>query len=394
MTKNTLLFFAVAALMLSPLASFGASSSATAASRPLPSAIGYEPQDEDERGLWLQMDEFERDLKNSKLLIKDPQLNTYVRGVLCRTVGAERCGAARIYIMRTPYFNASMAPNGVMMVWSGLLLRVRNEAELASVLGHEFGHFENQHSLQSFRDIRAKTDAIAWLSLVPGVGNLARFSIVGSLFKFNRQMEREADLISLDYMAANGYDPMAASTIWGQLRGEMDATAKARKQRSRKDMNFGFWATHPNTKERMEYLRKAAEKKGSVGFTDGAKKYRKAMTKWWPRLMDDQIKLNDFGATEFLLQQLASEGWTSDLLFARGELYRARAKKDDLVKAIGFYRQAIAKRDAKAEVWRGLGLALLRSGAKVEGRAALRKYLSRDPEADDNAMIALMAGSK
>ncbi len=363
-------------------------------SRPLPSAIGYEPKDEDERGLWLQMDEFERNLKQSKLLIRDPELNQYVHSVLCNTVGSDRCNAARIYIIRTPYFNASMAPNGVMMVWSGLLLRMRNEAELASVLGHEFGHFEKQHSLQSFRDIRAKSDAAAWLSLVPGAGMFASFSLLGSALRFNREMEREADLISLDYLAESGYDPMAASNIWEQLRAEMDAQAKARKQRSMKDVGNSLWSTHPSTKERMEYLREAAEEMGSEGKRKGEAEFRAAMQKWWPKLVDDQIKLNDFGSTEFLLGQLASDGWTGRLLFARGELYRARAKKDDMTKAVGFYRQAAAKSDAPAETWRGLGVALMRLGKQADGRAALRKYLQKKPDASDRAMIGLMAREK
>ncbi len=391
MLKKLLSGLLALSLTIAPHSVLNSSAKIENAGAVLPSAFGYEPQDEDERGLWLQMDEFEKKLKHSKLLVKDPKLNAYIQRVLCKTVGQERCASTRVYIMRTPYFNASMAPNGMMMVWSGLLLRVRNEAELASVLGHEFGHFENQHSLQSFRDIRAKTDAMAWFSLVPVVGSLAQFSLMGSLFKFNRQMEREADMIALNYMSSNGYDPKAAATIWEQLRGEMDATAKGRKQKSRKDMNGGFFATHPNSKERMEYLKDAAGDKGNAGFRDGAAEYRAALKKWWPRLIDDQIKLNDFGATEFLLEQLASNGWTSDLLFARGELYRARGRSNDFEKAIGFYRKAAAKRDAAPECWRGLGLALMRSGAVDEGKAALRKYLKRKPDADDRAMIGVMA---
>ena len=55
-------------------------------------------------------------------------------------------------LVRTPYFNASMAPNGMMQVWSGLLLRVDNEAQLAAVLGHEIGHYLARHSVERLRD--------------------------------------------------------------------------------------------------------------------------------------------------------------------------------------------------------------------------------------------------
>ncbi len=58
---------------------------------PPPSTAGYQPQDKLERGLWYQMAEYERELKTSKFLVTDPALNNYVRGVLCRQVGQERC---------------------------------------------------------------------------------------------------------------------------------------------------------------------------------------------------------------------------------------------------------------------------------------------------------------
>jgi beta-barrel assembly-enhancing protease len=366
---------------------------AEAKSRMQASAFDYKPQDEDERGLWMQMDEQEREIKNSKFLIRDAALNDYVRSVLCKAVGQDKCGATRIYIVRTPHFNASMAPNGMMVVWTGLLLRARNEAELATVLAHEFGHFENLHSLQSFRDIRAKTDAMAWLSFLPyGVGLIAQVGLIGSVFSFNREMEREADMVALGYLADHGYDPMAASKIWEQLRAEMDATAAERKITSRKDKNDGFFSTHPNSGERMEYLRVAATKRSGGSYTDGGADYRAALADWWPKLIDDQIKLNDFGATEFLLGQLALGGWTPELLYARGELYRARGKTGDFEKAVQFYRQSMANGAALPESRRGLGLALMRSGARDEGQKALREYLKLKPDSGDKAMIAMMAG--
>src|SRR3712207_9320547 len=69
--------------------------------------------------------EDERKLRESKYVINDPELNDYLTGVLCRAVGPERCKGVRIYVVRMPAFNASMAPNGMMQVWSGLLLRAR-----------------------------------------------------------------------------------------------------------------------------------------------------------------------------------------------------------------------------------------------------------------------------
>ena len=376
--RKTLRSLAISAALLAGV-------SATASSTP-----DYGPRDETERGLWQQMDEYERELKTSEFLMTDPALNTYVKGVLCKAVGTERCGATRIYIVRTPQYNAMMAPNGMMIVWSGLLLRTRNEAELATVLGHEFAHFEKRHSIQMYNNVKSKTDAMTWISVLPG-GFLAQMSLMGSVMSFNRDMERQADLAALDDLARNGYDPIAASEIWEQLRAEMDSTAQGKRMRKAMDNAGDFFSSHPNTKERMEYLRAAATGKRSSGQTMGTDSYRRAMAPWWPQLINDQIKLNQFGATEFLLNSMARGKWSADLLYARGELYRARAKDGDFATAIGYYKQAISQDAMLAESYRGLGVSLMRSGSKDEGKKALKLYLEKRPAADDHGIVTMMA---
>ena len=369
---------------------------------PLPSAHGYEPQDDLEKGLWYEMDEAEKRLKESRFLIEDPELNDYVRSVLCKTVGEERCQATRLYLVRTPQFNASMAPNGVMLVYSGLLLRMRDEAQLAAVLGHEFTHFEKQHSLRIFRSIRSKTDIMSWLSVLPvrlpyAASMVSQYALIGSVYSFNREMEREADAGSIDELVSAGYDPRAASAIWSQLGAEMDATAKERRHRSDKNRNGGLFATHPRSTDRMGKLAMLAREAMAedTEYDRGTAEYRAAIGDWWPKLIDDQIALKDFGGTEYLLATLAGDdplGWTGDLLYARGELYRARAEEGDFAQAADFYRQAIATGTAPAESWRGLGISLLRDGFKDEGQAALRSYLDLRPDAPDAALLASMAG--
>jgi len=353
----------------------------------------YKPQDKDERGLWMQMDEAERDLKTSQEVIRDPALNAYVRGVLCKMTGEGPCRNIRLYITRTPHFNASMAPNGMMVVWSGLLLRTQNEAQMAAVLGHEYTHFQHKHSLKMFRDIKAKTDAASWLSFIP-FGFIASYGLIFSIYGFSREMERDADQGGLERMAAAGYDTREAATVWERLRAEMDATAAARKMKSRKDKNGGLFATHPPSAERVVNLTESAKKLPGVAGANGADAYRAGLGTWWPALIDDQLKLNDFGASEYLLASLASQGWTPPLLYARGELYRRRAAEGDLAKAADFFGQGITGGGTLPELWRGRGLALLKLGQAEAGKADLQEYLRRAPGAPDKAMIAMLAGVK
>lgn len=365
--------------------------SAAVAAEPAPVTTAYQPVDEDERGLWLQVDEAERKLKASNFLIRDPALNAYVRDVFCRTVG-DQCREARIYITRTPYFNASMAPNGMMQIWSGLFLRTRDEAQLAAVLGHEFTHYQERHSLRLFRNVKDKTNAAAWLSFVP-FGSVASLGIVASIFSFSREMERDADEGSVKLLANAGYDPAAASRIWAEILAEDQATEAERGRK--KSKNRGLFATHPASEERMADLADQAAAVANVGARETrSAEYHAALAPFWADFVDDQIKLNDFGASELLLTRLASDGWTGNLLYARGELYRSRGTGDDFVKAAGFYREATAASGTPPEAWRGLGLALLRTGAQDEGQAALKTYLDKRPEAKDRAMMAMLAGVK
>lgn len=353
---------------------------------------GYVPTEKDERGLWMQVEEYEREMKHSAFVMRDPALNAYVRDVFCRTVGDAECKDVRIYLMRTPYFNASMAPNGMMQVYSGLFLRTRDEAQFAAILGHEYTHYRNRHSIQAFRDIKKKLNAAVFLSILDG-GLLTGTALIGSIYANSREMETEADTGSIPMLVKAGYDPMAASLVWEQLRAEMDATALARNKKSRKDKDRGIYSTHPPTAERMTYLRGLAEKAKPTTPTNNRRaEFKAALAPFWASFVDDQVKLNDFGATEFLLASLAKEGWSGDLLYARGELYRTRGTPDDLTKAAGFYKEAIAAKDAPAEAHRGLGLALLRGGQPAEGKIALNNYLARKPDAPDKAMVAMLAG--
>ena len=365
---------------------------AEAAQTAAPAPDLYRPQDKLEQGLWMEMEESERGLKTSQLVIHDPALNQYVRGVLCRTVGDGACANIRLYLMRTPNFNAVTAPNGALQVWSGLLLRVQNEAQLSAVLGHEYAHFEKRHSLALYHQAKSKSAAAAWLAFT-GIGLIASFGLIGSLFKFSREQEQEADLAGLQKMAAAGYDTREAAVIWEQLRDEMDATAAARGTKSRKDKTGGMFATHPPSAERVAYLRQAAMAQPGVPGETGADRYRAAMAAWWPVFLDDQLKMNDFGATAFLLDSIARSGERSPWVdYARGELYRRRAAAGDLEKAESLYSASIAAGADMPELWRGRGLARLKLGEADDGRADLKEYLARSPNAPDKDMITMMSG--
>jgi tetratricopeptide (TPR) repeat protein len=361
----------------------------------------YQPRGVDEIGMWREDDEQERALINSPVLIRDEALTAYVKGVLCDTVGKDRCAATRVYILREPSFNATMSPNGTMRVYSGLLLRVRSEAELAAVLGHEFGHFEQRHTLAEFKAHRTGTDLAQWAMVLASMSNSyavnrsfndLQLSIYGGFYRFDRDQEREADLVGIGYLNTSALQPQAASRVWQNVMGEIQASAVSRGLSKPRFNAIAFTATHPPHAERAAYLAELAVPDGA-SRDDGAVRYRTAMAKWMPVFLDDQIKLHDFGGSEYLIDALAHDGWTAPLWQARGELFRAQGAQRDLVHAAEFYQKALALDPTLADSYRGLGLSLVKTGRATEGKVALERYMALKPGAADATMIGMVVAS-
>lgn len=357
-----------------------------------PYAGAYEPQGIDERGIWMEVDEAERALATSPYVLRDAALTGFVRDVLCRTVGEDRCGSVRVYVVRDASFNASMSPNGMMIVHSGLLARLHSEAELATVLGHEFGHFERRHSLQGFRARRGAGDAMAWISLLGAVSNTPVASTNNSIaigyYRFHREEEVEADLLGVQFIRASRYR-LRASIVWARLVAEQDALRQERGLRKVRRYTPSLLDTHPTELQRMDYFSKL-EAEGDSGEED-ADSYRVATSRVLPQLFDSLIKGNDFAGADYVLRARGDAmGWDGPLLCLRGELYRQRANPRDLVTARDLFQQSVGLADAPPESWRGLGLTSLRLGDAEAGKTALQEYLRRAPDAADAAAIKML----
>ena len=216
---------------------------------------GYRAVDQDEKGLWQLMERVEEEVSGSNLMIQDEGLKRYL-GNLIGNVGGPAARDMRIYLARIPEFNAMMFPTGFTVVFSGLLLRMRNEAQLAGVIAHESAHFLRKHQIRQWRDMRRKTDVFSFLAMGAGMAGgvagiyagdliqLAQLGAILSLLKYNRTLEAEADAMGVRLLAEAGYDPMAMSETWEQLIGELDLSAKYR--RKHRDRDFSLFSTHPS----------------------------------------------------------------------------------------------------------------------------------------------------
>ena len=363
---------------------------------PLVSA-DYRPTDADERGLWQQCDALEREIAASKLLLQDAALKSYLQGVMERLLGTQ-AAHLRIYPVRNPEFNAAMTPNGMMIVHTGLLVRMRNEAQLAAVLGHESGHYLRRHTLQTWRSLETKTAAMAFLGVGGAFGGLLGYglaqginvSLAVSLFSFSRELESEADTYGLKLLNAAGYPPDAAGEVWSQLISERKASALDRKTRY-KDKSLSALSTHPPTEERMRDLTETgaelARTSPLVPRDARRSEWLAAVTPLRPMLLEEQVKLNDPGGSLYLLQSLALDGWDGQLRYFEGEVYRLRAGPGDEARATEAYAAAVTLANTPPEAHRAHGYALIRAGQREAGQQALKRYLELAPQAADAEMV-------
>ena len=346
------------------------------------------PESRDERGLWMEMADFEKQLGSSPMLVRDPEINNYLRDIFCRMAG-DYCADVRIYIVRNPGFNASMAANGMLIVWTGVFMRVRDEDELAFVLAHELAHYQRTHSLLSWRKAKREMTAGSIFSLALGVATGVLLPVGESLamlssLSFSREQESEADLMGTKLLADAGFDPHASYQVWDFLvEEERHAAAKSEEPGV-------FSRTHPEPLERSrELARYVNEHYGPPGDravveTD----YLAGLSRHYEALMDDQLDTNRFGRTEFLLDRHAGMGIDPAMIeYFRGEMYRQRGGDGDLEAARAAYVRSTQCEKPYPDSYRNLGYLALKVNDRAQARSYFEQYLALEPEGEDREMI-------
>lgn len=355
----------------------------------------YQPVNAEERGIWDRLAQVEDRIRTSPQRLIAPELDAYVHGVIERLIGRP-APELRIYVMHDASLNAAMLPTGMMIVNTGLLARVRNEAQLAAVLGHEAGHYFRKHAVDILRDNRRKASATA--AAASGLRTytdahdawiLMNQAILMSSFRFSRNLESEADAYGLMLMAHAGYPPRAASDIWGQFVDERRASAAVRNKRYT-DGTSSAMSTHPPTQSRMINLADTANylaARGEIAGRAGPDGWAAVIRPYQAMLLEEQVYLNDSGGSLYLLRALEQPAQAGLLEFNQGEVYRLRNAGGDDLKAAAAYAAATAQADAPPEAWRAHGYALRKAGRDAEADEALNRYLALKPDAPDAAVV-------
>lgn len=165
-----------------------------------------------------------------------------------------------ITLLNSPVNNAFAIPGGYVYVTRQLMALTNDEAELASVLGHEVGHVAAQHARK--RQSTATRNSILGVLGQILVGAVAGNSGFGQLLQrgagtaaqlatlgFSRSQEYEADDLGIRYLASAGYDPAASSSLLASLAAQTALDARLRGGNARA---VPAWAsTHPDPASRV-----------------------------------------------------------------------------------------------------------------------------------------------
>jgi beta-barrel assembly-enhancing protease len=333
----------------------------------------------DEGGMWAAIDREETKLRRSHFVMRDAGLRDYLQAMVARLAGPH-IEDIRVYPMRVPYFNASMYPNGMMQVWSGLLLRAENEAQLASVVGHEIAHFVQRHSIARWRDMKSRAAAMTLVGWAGVPGLLGQMALIAGMGMYSRDHEREADAVGLTLMLRAGYDPAQAAQMWAHMRAEL-AAGKAGDASQRN----ALFASHPPSDERQATLETLAV--GRAG-DKGEQRYQQAIAGILGDLVEDELKRAQYDESIVLFTRLSkARPLAGELMHARGEAYRLRAKDGDVPLAEADFRAALAVPKPLPAAHRSLAFMHRERGDKAAAAESFKQYLQAAPSAPDAGLI-------
>ncbi|MBL8176131.1 MAG: M48 family metalloprotease [Bryobacterales bacterium] len=185
-----------------------------------------------------------------------PMWEVYVAAVGQSLVKHARRGGIRyqFHVIDAPAENAFALPGGQVFLYTGLLRKMRSEAELAGVLGHEIAHVDLRHCIERHQ----------YEMRVPG-GELLRIGQGFMQIGYAQYQEMEADKAGLRMALAAGYDPQATVDLFGRVfrarlgRDLPPHTPLEELAALSTSMLTDYFRSHPPSAERMRRLSAAIE---------------------------------------------------------------------------------------------------------------------------------------
>lgn len=277
-------------------------------------------------------------------LLQDDRLQSYVQ-----TIGRGLVAVShrpdmpyQFNVVNSSEINAYALPGGKISITRGLVSKMQNEAQLASVLAHEIGHVAALHPSTGYtRQVIAQVLTTAGLAAlqaanIHGADLIAQGGMLVTnltLMKYSRDQEREADELGMDYMVKAGYNPEGFVQAMTLLMDEH--------QRQPGSLDV-FLSSHPLTQERIWTA-------------------RQRLSRYDPALLSPALlKQQPFGQATVHLAKVKPAYQKMD--DARKELAGKR-----YVAAVGLLRAAVREAPNEALIWSYQSVA--ESGAQQERHA-------------------------
>lgn len=147
--------------------------------------------------------------------------------------------------------NAFALPGNKIGVYEGLFNYARNDAQLATVIGHEIGHNQAEHAAERLSTAMATQVGLQAVSAALQLGNIGYANQIaallgagaqyGVILPYGRNQELEADRLGLLNMARGGYDPRESVDLWRNMSQAGGSPPS-------------FLSTHPGTENRIAQL--------------------------------------------------------------------------------------------------------------------------------------------
>ena len=198
------------------------------------------------------------------------------RGQYIRNVGAKvgaqtnianGSNAFKVTTLNSPVMNAFAVPGGYLYVTRQLVGLMNDEAELASVLGHEAGHIAARHSAERQRAGILSQILSVGAAVLTGssqIGQLLGQVSQGVVLSYSRKQEFEADDLGVRYIAGAGYDANASASFLNSLGAATSLEARAAGRDD--ERSTPTWArSHPLSADRVKRATEKARATGRAG---------------------------------------------------------------------------------------------------------------------------------
>lgn len=195
--------------------------------------------------------------------VQDAALQAYVREVGMKMVPYVEGDYASLpwefTLLDSEVINAFALPGGKVFLTRGLASRLKSEAEMAGVLGHEIGHVTAEHADKRISSQLIFTGLLVGASIAAGYSDddLVKVGVPvlvgvggqGFLLKFGRDEEYESDSLGMRYMTKAGYNPEGQARV-------MEILAEA----SKGPREWEMLSTHPYPENRVRRARDIIQK--------------------------------------------------------------------------------------------------------------------------------------